>query len=188
MLAGPWLKYKGHLDIVSNCTLIGATNDQNGKVNLIKNQMTGDEGTIPDVARYYKKNNQPWIVIGDENYGEGSAREHAALQPRYLGCSAIIARSFARIHENNLKKQGILPLTFDNPEDYKKVPAEGARISTEGLVDLVNGRDEKAKLSLVVETGDQSFKIPVKHTMSKDQLEWFYWGSALNMIRAQQQK
>jgi aconitate hydratase len=182
--AGSWLKYKGHLENLSNNTLIGATNDDNGKVNLVKNQLTGSMQSIPDTARHYLNQNQPWMIIGDFNYGEGSAREHAALQPRYLGCSLILARSFARIHETNLKKQGILPLTFADPDDYSRIPAD-ARISTIGLIDLV--RNMKGELKLRVETCSSSFDIGVKHTMSDDQLSWFKHGSALNMIRAAQQ-
>lgn len=119
--AGPWLKYRGHLDNISNNMFIGATNAENGEMNKIKNQLTGEWGGVPDVARHYKANKIRWVAIGDENYGEGSSREHAALEPRHLGGRAIIVKSFARIHETNLKKQGVLPLTFANPADYDKV-------------------------------------------------------------------
>ena len=179
--AGSWLKYKGHLENLSNNTLIGAMNDENGKVNVVRNYFTNKEDSIPDTARDYLRRNKPWLVIGDYNYGEGSAREHAALQPRYLGCRIVLTKSFARIHETNLKKQGVLPLTFANPDDYARIPSN-ARISTVGLVDLVhNGGGD---LKLKVQTPTTVFDIPVKHTMSKDQLGWFKHGSALNMIAA----
>ena len=115
-MAGPWLKYRGHLDNISNNMLIGAINIVNGKANTVKNVLTGEEGAVPDTARYYKEKGLPWVVVGDENYGEGSSREHAALEPRHLGAAAILVKSFARIHETNLKKQGMLPITFANPE------------------------------------------------------------------------
>lgn len=120
-MAGPWLKYRGHLDNISNNMLIGAINEANGEANKIKNATTGDFGAVPAVARDYKAKGIKWVVIGDWNYGEGSSREHAALEPRHLGGLAIITRSFARIHETNLKKQGMLPLTFAEPADYEKV-------------------------------------------------------------------
>ncbi|KAJ3297432.1 aconitate hydratase [Borealophlyctis nickersoniae] len=180
--AGPWLKYKGHLENIANNTLIGATNAFNGKVNVVQNELTGEEDTIPNVGRHYKANNVPWIVVADSNYGEGSAREHAALQPRYLGCRAIVSRSFARIHETNLKKQGVLPLTFADPADYDRIPA-GARVETQGLVNIAPG----SKLSLSVSPPrGQPFHIEVKHTLSDDQIGWFKAGSALNMIAASQ--
>jgi aconitate hydratase len=119
--AGPWLKYRGHLDNISNNMFIGATNYENNEMNKIKNQVTGEWGGVPDVARAYKAKNIRWVAVGDENYGEGSSREHAALEPRHLGGYAIIVKSFARIHETNLKKQGMLPTTFANPADYDKV-------------------------------------------------------------------
>ena len=115
-MAGPWLKYRGHLDNISNNMLIGAINIANGKANTVKNVLTGAEGAVPDTARDYKAKDLPWVVVGDENYGEGSSREHAALEPRHLGAAAIIVKSFARIHETNLKKQGLLPLTFADPK------------------------------------------------------------------------
>lgn len=119
--AGPWLKYRGHLDNISNNMFIGATNSENNEMNNIKNQRTNSWGNVPEVARDYKANNIKWVAVGDENYGEGSSREHAALEPRHLGGRAIIVKSFARIHETNLKKQGLLPLTFANAADYDKV-------------------------------------------------------------------
>lgn len=119
--AGPWLKYRGHLDNISNNMFITATNADNGELNKVKNQATGEWGGVPDTARAYKAKGINWVTIGDENYGEGSSREHAALEPRHLGGRAIIVKSFARIHETNLKKQGMLPCTFANPADYDKV-------------------------------------------------------------------
>jgi aconitate hydratase len=187
--AGKWLKYKGHLDNIANNTLIGAVNDATGVVNQVASQLDGRVDTIPNIARQYKAAQQPWLVIADHNYGEGSAREHAALQPRYLGCVAIVAKSFARIHETNLKKQGVLPLTFKEAADYDRIPAAGVRISTRGLVDLV--RQGEGEVELVVtsnETGNVVDSIPVRHTMSPDQLKWFQHGSALNMIRQLQQQ
>lgn len=122
--AGPWLKYRGHLDNISNNMFITATNADNGELNKVKNQATGAWGGVPDTARAYKAKGIRWVTIGDENYGEGSSREHAALEPRHLGGRAIIVKSFARIHETNLKKQGMLPLTFANKADYDKVRLE----------------------------------------------------------------
>nr|CAD7585833.1 unnamed protein product [Timema genevievae] len=137
--AGPWLKYRGHLDNISNNMFIGAVNAENGEMNKVKNQVTGEWGPVPDVARSYKAKGIRWVAIGDENYGEGSSREHAALEPRHLGGRAIIVKSFARIHETNLKKQGMLPLTFNNPADYDKIQPSD-RISLLGLKDLAPGK------------------------------------------------
>ncbi|KAI8805648.1 aconitase [Cladochytrium replicatum] len=179
--AGPWLKYKGHLENIANNTLIGATNSFNGKVNVVKNELDGTEGSVPDVAKSYKQNGVPWMVVADFNYGEGSAREHAALQPRYLGCNLILSRSFARIHETNLKKQGILPLTFVDPADYEKI-TEGCTITTRGVKGIKPG----SKIELLVQPVDKSqpnFVVPVAHTMSEDQIQFFVHGSALNFIR-----
>jgi aconitase A len=181
--AGPWLKYKGHLENISKNTLIGATNAFNGKVNVATNFSTGVEDTIPAVCFDYKAKNIPWAIVADYNYGEGSAREHAAMQPRYLGCKTVIARSFARIHETNLKKQGILPLTFKNPDDYERIP-ENALLSTRGLKDF----SPSSVVTLIVkEQSGRTFEIELQHTMSRDQAEWFKAGSALNMIAAQAQ-
>ncbi|XP_015749668.1 PREDICTED: aconitate hydratase, mitochondrial-like [Acropora digitifera] len=137
--AGPWLKYRGHLDNISNNMFIGAINSENDKANHVKNLMTGEYGSVPDTARYYKANGVKWVVVGDENYGEGSSREHAALEPRHLGGRAIIVKSFARIHETNLKKQGLLPLTFADPSDYDKIQPED-KLSLLGLNDLAPGK------------------------------------------------
>eukprot|EP00158_Paraphelidium_tribonemae_P005846 Partr_v1_DN27556_c0_g1_i1_m30372 putative aconitate hydratase len=183
--AGAWLKYKGHLDNIANNTLIGAMNDQTGMVNKVSNQLGGGDGAIPDIARYYKSKQARWLIVADHNYGEGSAREHAALQPRYLGGSVIVAKSFARIHETNLKKQGMLPLTFKDATDYDKIPAVDCRISTRGLVQLVNSGKGNVEIVVEMTSSGNKISIPVNHTMSQDQLEWFRHGSALNMIRRQ---
>ncbi|NEU33242.1 aconitate hydratase, partial [bacterium LRH843] len=130
--AGPWLKYRGHLDNISNNLFLTATNEENGEMNKVLNRKTGEWGAVPDVARAYKAAGIKWVAVGDENYGEGSSREHAALEPRHLGGRAIIVKSFARIHETNLKKQGLLPLTFANPSDYDKIKPTD-KISIVGL-------------------------------------------------------
>lgn len=176
--AGPWLKYRGHLDNISNNLLIGAINEENGEVNKVKNQLTGQYGPVPDVARQYKKQKVPWCVIGDENYGEGSSREHAALEPRHLGGRAIIVKSFARIHETNLKKQGLLPLTFANPSDYDKIK-HNDRISLLNLKNLAPGKPVKCQIKHENGTTEE---IELRHTMNEGQLEWFRAGSALNRM------
>ncbi|CAM0135764.1 unnamed protein product [Umbelopsis sp. WA50703] len=177
--AGPWLKYKGHLQNIAENTLIGAVNADNGKVNVVTDIISGKEGSIPEVAKSYKSQNQPWLVIADHNYGEGSAREHAALQVRYLGCPLIVARSFARIHETNLKKQGVLPLTFVDENDYEKLTG-GDVIETIGVKGIAPGKP----VTLVVnKKGGDQLEIKAKHTMSVDQIEWFRKGSALNLIK-----
>lgn len=177
--AGPWLKYRGHLDNISNNLLIGAVNTENGKVNLVTNQLTGASGAVPDTARQYKKSGVKWVVVGDENYGEGSSREHAALEPRHLGGSAIIVKSFARIHETNLKKQGVLPLTFDNPADYDKIRPDD-RISIIGLTSFAPGKP----LSCLVKHKDGSTdKFQLNHTFNEGQISWFRAGSALNRMK-----
>ena len=178
-MAGPWLKYRGHLDNISNNMFIGAINAENGKANEVRNLLTGEYGPVPATARAYKEAQLPWVVIGDDNYGEGSSREHAALEPRYLGGVAIIARSFARIHETNLKKQGMLPLTFADPADYDKVdPAD--RVSIRGLAQLAPNQP----LTLVVHKPDgKEVSLPVQHTMNESQIEWYKAGSALNKMK-----
>lgn len=179
-MAGPWLKFRGHLDNISNNMLIGAINDANGEANNIANVLTGESGAVPAVARDYKAKGQPWIVVGDENYGEGSSREHAALEPRHLGGRAVVVKSFARIHETNLKKQGMLPLTFDNPADYDSFMT-GDRVSITGLETFAPGRP----LTLVVKKADGSTKnITVNHTFNAEQIDWFKHGSALNRMKA----
>lgn len=176
--AGPWLKYRGHLDNISNNMFIGAINIDNGEANKIKNQLTGEWSTVPETARHYKSKGVKWVAVGDDNYGEGSSREHAALEPRHLGGRAIIVKSFARIHETNLKKQGILPLTFSNPSDFDKVhPTD--RVSLVGLKELAP--EKPVKCVLKHENG-KSDEIWLNHTMNKDQIEWFKAGSALNRM------
>lgn len=176
--AGPWLKYRGHLDNISNNMFIGATNYENDKMNEIKNQRSGDWGAVPDVARDYKANGIKWVAVGDDNYGEGSSREHAALEPRHLGGRAIIVKSFARIHETNLKKQGLLPLTFDNPTDYDKVQPT-SKISLIDLKSLAPGQPVLCE----IKNGDKVDKIKLNHTLNKQQIDWFKAGSALNHMK-----
>ncbi|GFR74171.1 aconitate hydratase, mitochondrial [Elysia marginata] len=176
--AGQWLKYRGHLDNISNNLLIGAVNAENDEINKVTNQLTGESGSVPDTARMYKSKGQGWVVIGDDNYGEGSSREHAALEPRHLGGRAIIVKSFARIHETNLKKQGLLPLTFTNPSDYDKVQPSD-RISLVGLKDLAPEKPLECHLKHKDGSVD---KIQLKHTMNEGQIAWFRAGSALNRM------
>jgi len=175
--AGPWLKYRGHLDNISNNMLIGAINSENDKANSVKNILTGKYEGVPDTARQYKAKKMPWIVIGDENYGEGSSREHAALEVRHLGGFAVIVKSFARIHETNLKKQGVLPLTFDNPSDYDKIDPTD-KVSIVGLSGLKEGKP----LTLKVKKASGEIDIKVNHTFNENQIKWFKAGSALNYM------
>jgi len=177
-MAGPWLKYRGHLDNISNNFLIGGINSENGKANTIYNVLSGQFGKVPDVARHYKKEGLNWVVIGDENYGEGSSREHAALEPRYLGGVAVITKSFARIHETNLKKQGILPLTFANPSDYDKISPR-SKVTLKDLAQLAPGK----QVTMVVHNEDgTSFNALLNHTFNENQIVWFKSGSALNAM------
>ncbi len=178
-MAGPWLKYRGHLDNISNNMLIGAVNDFNGNTNSVLNQETGQYGTVPDTARSYKKSGIGSVVVGDENYGEGSSREHAAMEPRHLGVKAVLTRSFARIHETNLKKQGMLALTFDNPADYNLIQ-ENDRIDILGLQHFSPG----VPLELVLHHKDGSTnEILARHTYNEQQIKWFKSGSCLNYIK-----
>lgn len=180
-MAGPWLKYRGHLDNISNNMLIGAINAANGEANKVKNFTTGEYDAVPNTARDYKRKGIKWVVIGDWNYGEGSSREHAALEPRHLGGLAIITRSFARIHETNLKKQGMLPLTFANPEDYDK-------INPDDKVDLMCSEIAVGKpvtLKVHPANGDKPFDVTLNHTFNEGQLQWFKNGSALNTMAKQ---
>ncbi|XP_060070667.1 aconitate hydratase, mitochondrial-like [Ylistrum balloti] len=176
--AGQWLKYRGHLDNISNNLLIGATNVENGEINSVKNWVTGEYGSVPDTARYYKSKGLPWVVVGDENYGEGSSREHAALEPRHLGGRAIIVRSFARIHETNLKKQGMLPLTFADPADYDKIKPDD-KISLLGLKDLAPGQQVKCQIQ---HSDGSAETIQLNQSMNEGQIAWFKAGSALNRM------
>jgi aconitate hydratase len=178
-MAGPWLKYRGHLDNISNNMLIGAVNDFNGNTNSVLNQATGGYGTVPDTARSYKKAGIGSVVVGDENYGEGSSREHAAMEPRHLGVKAVLTRSFARIHETNLKKQGMLALTFNNPDDYNLIQ-EDDRIDITGLGQFAPG----VPLKMVFHHKDgTSNEILAKHTYNDQQIKWFKNGSCLNYIK-----
>ena len=177
---GKWLNYRGHLDNISNNMLLGADNAFiAGEIGKGFNQLTGEKKEFAQVAREYQKAGKGWMIIGDENYGEGSSREHAAMSPRFLGCSAVITKSFARIHETNLKKQGVLALTFANPADYNKIQ-EKDLLSIRGLKDLAPGKN----LILEAKHADGSTdKIEVKHTYNNEQIKWFKAGSALNLIR-----
>uniref|UniRef100_A0A673AMG6 Aconitate hydratase, mitochondrial n=1 Tax=Sphaeramia orbicularis TaxID=375764 RepID=A0A673AMG6_9TELE len=177
--AGPWLKFRGHLDNISNNMLIGAVNSENDAVNSIKNHLTGEYGGVPDVARHYKANGVSWVVVGDDNYGEGSSREHAALEPRHLGGRAIIVKSFARIHETNLKKQGLLPLTFSNPSDYDKIRPDD-KISITGLQTFTPG---KPFIAIVKHSDGSVDELELNHSFNETQIEWFQAGSALNRMK-----
>jgi len=178
-MAGPWLKFRGHLDNISNNMLIGAINYFNEKSDTVKNALTGEYGAVPATQRAYKAAGIGSIVIGDENYGEGSSREHAAMEPRHLGVRAILVKSFARIHETNLKKQGMLALTFNNKEDYDKVQEDDS-IDITGLTDFIPGRSLTVVLNHADGTSDS---IIVNHTYNEQQIEWFKAGGALNIIR-----
>jgi len=181
-MAGPWLRFRGHLDNIANNTLIGAVNAYNQEVNSVKNQLTGEYGPVPATARAYKAANVPSIIVGDENYGEGSSREHAAMQPRHLGSVAVLVRSFARIHETNLKKQGMLALTFADKADYDKIQED----DTINFLDLNEFAPGKS-LNLEFVHADGSVDIiSANHTYNQAQIEWFKAGSALNLIKAQE--
>lgn len=178
-MAGPWLRFRGHLDNIANNTLIGAVNAFNQKTNFVKNQLTGAYGGVPDTQRAYKAADIKTIVVGDHNYGEGSSREHAAMQPRHLGVAVVLVKSFARIHETNLKKQGMLALTFQNESDYDCICEDDA-IS---IVDI-DGFTPNVPLTLVLSHADGSTEsIVVNHSYNSQQIEWFRMGSALNLIK-----
>jgi aconitate hydratase len=178
-MAGPWLKFRGHLDNISNNLLIGAVNAFNEKTDQVKNQLTGEYGTVPSTQRAYKAAGIGTIVVGDENYGEGSSREHAAMEPRHLGVRAVLVKSFARIHETNLKKQGMLALTFDNKADYDKF-REDDNIDIIGLTNFTP--DQKLTLVLHHADGTQE-NVLANHSYNEQQIEWFKAGAALNIIR-----
>ena len=179
-MAGPWLKYRGHLDNISNNMLIGAVNFANEKTDNVKNQLTGEYGHVPAVQRAYKVAGVGTIVVGDQNYGEGSSREHAAMEPRFLGVRAVLVKSFARIHETNLKKQGMLGLTFANEADYDKIQ-ENDSIDIKGLTSFA----PNTPLTIVLNHADgTSEEILANHTYNEQQVEWFKAGGALNIIRA----
>jgi len=180
-MAGPWLKFRGHLDNISNNMLIGAINYFNNTADSVKSQLTGEYGPVPATQRDYKANNIGTIVVGDENYGEGSSREHAAMEPRHLGVRAILVKSFARIHETNLKKQGMLGITFADPADYDKVQEDDS-IDIQGLTSFAPGK----QLTVVLHHKDGSTdSFAVNHTYNAQQIEWFKAGGALNIIRKQ---
>ncbi|MBR9974101.1 MAG: aconitate hydratase [Bacteroidetes bacterium] len=176
-MAGPWLRFRGHLDNISNNMFIGAINEYNGVANKVKNQITGEYDDVPNVARAYKASGTGWVVIGDENYGEGSSREHAAMEPRHLGGKAIIVKSFARIHETNLKKQGVLPLTFADAADYAKIQ-EDDRVTLK-----VDALAPGAPVTMILHHADgSSDSATLNHTMNAQQIAWWKAGSALNLI------
>merc|ERR1712012_1121258 len=177
--AGPWLKFRGHLENISNNMLIGAVNSENDEVNKVKNQDTGAHDTVPEIAKQYKEKGVKWVVVGDENYGEGSSREHAALEPRFLGGAAIIVKSFARIHETNLKEQGMLPLTFSDKADYDKIRPDD-HITLNDLVNFAPGRPVVATLK---HSDGSSEDITLNHTFNEQQITWFKAGSALNRMK-----
>ncbi|MBK9039567.1 MAG: aconitate hydratase [Bdellovibrionales bacterium] len=179
--AGPWLKYRGHLDNISDNLLLGATNSFGGAIGKGKNVFTGEENLeFAKIARAYKEKGSHWIIIGDENYGEGSSREHAAMSPRHLGGLAVIVKSFARIHETNLKKQGMLALTFSNPADYDKIQ-EQDRFAITGLTSFAPGKN--LQLEVVHQDGKKD-SIELKHSFNSEQIKWFKAGSALNLMQA----
>jgi aconitate hydratase len=181
-MAGPWLRYRGHLDNISNNMLIGAENAFNGKANSVKNLLTGEYGEVPAVQRAYKAAGIPTVVVGDHNYGEGSSREHAAMEPRHLGVCAIIVKSFARIHETNLKKQGMLGLTFNIENDYDKIQEDDI-LSFTDLASFSPGK----QINLEIKHKDGSIEnIFLNHTYNASQIEWFKAGSALNLIKLSQ--
>lgn len=180
-MAGPWLRFRGHLDNIADNTLIGAVNAFNGKTDLVKSQLTGAYGPVPATQRTYKAEGIPTLVVGDHNYGEGSSREHAAMQPRHLGVRAVLVKSFARIHETNLKKQGMLALTFANESDYDKIQEDDS-FDFVDLKDFAPGKP----LTLVAKHSDGSEDtIVTNHTYNDSQIEWFKAGSALNLIKKQ---
>jgi len=180
-MAGPWLKFRGHLDNISNNCLIGAVNAFNEQTNKVKNQVTGEYGEVPATQRFYKANNIPSIVVGDHNYGEGSSREHAAMEPRHLGVKAVLVKSFARIHETNLKKQGMLALTFSNEDDYDKIMEDDVF----NFIDLENFKPGKPiNIEMIHSNGSKEI-IQANHSYNDQQIEWYKAGSALNLIKIQ---
>ena len=180
-MAGPWLRYRGHLDNISNNCLIGAVNAYTEATNAVTNQLDGSVDEVPNVARAYKAADVPTIVVGDHNYGEGSSREHAAMEPRHLGVRAVIVKSFARIHETNLKKQGMLGLTFDNEADYDRILAD----DTFNFTDLADFAPGKQLTLEVVHADGSKDMVLLNHTYNAQQIEWFKAGSALNLIKTQ---
>lgn len=175
---GPWFRYRGHLENISNGTLIGAINAENDEANLVRNVFTGEYGSVPDAAKDYKRRGMQWVVIAEHNYGEGSSREHAALQPRFLNGVAVIAKSFPRLHESNLKKQGMLPLTFVDETDYDRINSSD-RISLIGLQGL--GPGTKVKMVVKGDNGNE-WECKLAHSFNEEQVEFFKAGSALNLM------
>ncbi|MFJ1431561.1 aconitate hydratase [Capnocytophaga canimorsus] len=182
-MAGPWLRFRGHLDNIANNTLIGAVNAFNGKTNSVKNQLTGQYAPVPEVQRAYKAAQVASIVVGDQNYGEGSSREHAAMQPRHLGVRAVLVKSFARIHETNLKKQGMLALTFSKESDYDLIQED----DTFNFLDLTEFAPNKPLTLEIIHKDGSKDLIKVNHTYNEGQIAWFKAGSALNLIAASAQ-
>ncbi len=180
-MAGPWLRFRGHLDNISNNCLIGAVNAYNQKTNFVKNQLTGEYGGVPDVQRQYKAAGIETVVVGDHNYGEGSSREHAAMEPRHLGVKVVLVKSFARIHETNLKKQGMLGITFTNEADYDLIQED----DTFNFVDLAEFAAGKSLTIEIVHADGTTDTIIANHTYNEQQIEWFKEGSALNLIKKQ---
>jgi len=180
-MAGPWLKFRGHLTNISDNMLIGAVNHETEATNAVTSQLSGKVGKVPDVGREYREAGVKWIVVGDQNYGEGSSREHAALEPRHLGGVAVLVRSFARIHETNLKKQGMLPLTFADPSDYDKITGND-KLCILGLAGLAEGVPVEIKVK--PGNGAAEFSIKANQTFNPEQIEWFKYGSALNLMKA----
>jgi aconitate hydratase len=178
-MAGPWLRYRGHLDNISNNCLIGAVNAFGGKTNSVVSQIDGTTDEVPNIARQYKAAGITSIVVGDHNYGEGSSREHAAMEPRHLGVMAVIVKSFARIHETNLKKQGMLGLTFVNESDYDLIKED----DTFNFTDLNSFEDGRQLTLEIVHTNGLTDTILLNHTYNETQIDWFKAGSALNLIR-----
>jgi aconitate hydratase len=181
--AGPWLRFRGHLENISGNLFLGAVNAFTGEVGQGKDQLDGTTKPFPEIARHYHEAGVGWVAIGDENYGEGSSREHAAMEPRYRGCKAVITRSFARIHETNLKKQGVLPLTFADPSVYDQI-GEDDRISILGLAELAPDRPVRCRIT---KPDGTAIDFEANHTMSDEQIEWFKAGGALNIIRRRAQ-
>jgi aconitate hydratase len=176
--AGPWLMFRGHLDKISDNMLLGGVNAYSGEVGVGENSLSGSTEPFPSIARKYKAGNLKWAIIGEHNYGEGSSREHAAMTPRYLGCAVVIAKSFARIHETNLKKQGLLALTFEHPKDYDKI-AQYTKLT----LDPNEFEPGKSIICKLHHEGGNKEEISLRHSYNLAQMEWFRAGSALNVLR-----
>jgi aconitate hydratase len=179
-MAGPWLRYRGHLENISGNLFAGAVNSFSGEAGTGKDPVDGVTKPFPEVAKSLHQAGRRWVAVGDENYGEGSSREHAAMEPRFRGCAAVLVRSFARIHETNLKKQGVLALTFSDPASYDLI-GEDSTIDIVGLADLAPDRPVTVRVNQPDGSVDE---FEMTHTLSPEQIEWFQAGSALNIIRA----